>query len=452
MRSKIMTFTRPRVIPTHQIISMMFNGTREEREPQEDCTYTLELILDDDHVITAYTDYDVLQQNAEMEEIAPFMMSLYTWTVFSPEVKYELHETLDAWGMLRKDLVPDNYAKIVDHHAEYYGHDEYTEPIDKLSTAEIMVSLIRGQLPVLSRIRGLANDPLLYEAHISGNMEHMLSAESSCKQPDLKSFCITHYGFYRKDLAKAVANSTLNVMQYMSWVAPYLTQDQVVRAFRSHAERGDLPPYIEFFLMVGKGFVQHVMEFLEHPTTRYALAIDRDRALIDNYAGSSIVMHYEDYEDLRHKKLAGWKDLLLHVSKRVMEKHADKHIEVPQAIEAISQRTWHGSAITVLHNSYDYYWTGRNMGNCVQSPDTFFKAVNHESYHVKFHDNNKPILLEIQNMSKKGNYLLNEVRGMDNESLDDESQQEVERFVSESLPDIIVWESTKNTNEAEVGA
>lgn len=215
--------------------------------------------------------------------------------------------------------------------------------------------LIRAQFP-------FAADIFLRLGLELGEDESQIYGGKFWTAPDLRTLLTEGFGFYRKDLAKLVLSSPPLLSNWMSMFAPYLSPDQIIRAFRYMVEKGNktipgMTPEI----------VEDVMVSVVHPTARFNLAINKDHWDEDMYFydGNFILRSHDGKPVVCETKINGWSEINRHTLAHYAQSESARTSVDLHWMEPLNGHQKDGYTIKLLSTISDLLATGKKMSVCV---------------------------------------------------------------------------------------
>lgn len=263
-----------------------------------------------------------------------------------PERLSEILQTLHDWGYTMPSLRDD---EVESSRIAFSG--EYADEL-----IQVCAIVSSAQFPFAS---GFINR---FDEAFNSPMTDGTIAASFWMAQDFRSMLMEGFGFYRKDLAKLVLSSPPYITNWLSLFAPYLTQDQVVRAFSYMVEHERFP-----IQGMDSGTAHDVMESILHPTSRFNLAVNKDEwdEDMDFYEDLISVSELDGTRVICDTKLQGWGEINRSILANYAQNNPDARgnewsRDVP--VDSIP-----GYTIRPLITAESLVFTGKKMSVCVGS-------------------------------------------------------------------------------------
>lgn len=231
----------------------------------------------------------------------------------------------------------------------------------------------------------------------------------------LPEFVYQAFGFWRKDLIKAMTKATARSIIWVSWFRDGLTPDQTVRVLNHYAEN-PLSPYD--MPLLEHALVRRIVRDIQNPTTLFNLAMGK-RAL-DLEKNHMLSVFWADGLGDMNVKVNGWEGLYDVAMRASVEQLRGYNADVPTGFLMLEGIEDAGYKAHILHDADDYYMTGKVMDVCVGSR-RFLKAAHEgEAVHVRFDRGGKmAALLDLRKEKDTNVYRIQEFKGPSNQEVPD---------------------------------
>lgn len=320
------------------------------------------------------------------------------------EILGEIDKSLSEWGWNDVDNIHDLELSVAEE-SLYHGANPSELCIN------VAFRLASATAPICSRIVDFRvfDGYLTYEEHLG----------DAWYAPDMRSFCEQVFGFYRKDLAKMVANSNEQIVTWMIVCAPYLTQDQLVRVFQEISDNPSRKPCLE---VLGCG-VESLLSFFTHSTARYNIA---SRRYLPNDNEQEVAIHVRDSVDATRKiakvesspkKVNGWQSAIKELLD-TRQTGAAGNIELfkPSVLSDYDE-----FKVYELSTPAQYCDAAKKLKNCLDRGAFLVNVAQGRIRHLVFEKNGKPFCVaEIRMKYMDDRLFVGTVLGVNNQEIKDE--------------------------------
>lgn len=303
--------------------------------------------------------------------VAPQDIALSFVQYLTVEMQDFFRGTLDNWGFSEykapSDAEIERGASILALH----------EGCQLEQTLHLSCQLLQAQCP----IGGSLFDDRVDDGSMTMGDYGQVGVAEYWRATNLRDFLVQGFGFYRKDLAKLALASDARLVDWLSSFSSYLTEDQIVRAFRHFEEHG-----YRVFTHIGADQIKFLCEFFKHPTSRYNLAIGKffDFEMVYDFVATLEFIRKFEGKYSYAGKVNGWEqahDVLLTSSIQEEENLLD---DIPERIADIENSEHQGFRVRILKTTSDYLTTGKVLKLCIGQASFMHSAQSGLSYHLRF--------------------------------------------------------------------
>lgn len=268
-----------------------------------------------------------------------------------PELFSIVPETLSKWGF----SIP-----AISEKEACSAEESMYRTQDPKRAALIAAQLFDAQLPLFSNLFNRLDDRFYGTLDLDFLAERLPDYWRATNVQDMAD---SAFGFRRKDLAKLIATSSPVVTIWLSMFAEHLTEDQIVRAYRE-LSTGEYRPVSG----MPKETVDEVMATFPHPTSRFNLAINRDKYSEDMYfENGDMSVRLPNNGGLLHsdRKIRGWGDVARQVMVEYVKAMGDDGPTLSQRFSGLDGCEQDGYTMFPLTTGMDLIATGDGMSVCV---------------------------------------------------------------------------------------